>query len=59
MATTEVIQAITVLAPLIEKVTGYLADEHNELPEVPLVLKSDIELERLKARARRSATSRP
>ncbi len=53
MAAAEVLQAITTLGPLIEKVAGYIAGEHNDLPEVPLVLKSDIELERMKARAKK------
>lgn len=55
MAAAEVLRAIVALEPLIEKVAGYIAGDHDELPEVPLVLKSDIELERAKARAERHA----
>ena len=51
MLAASVIDAITALAPLIEKVAGYIAGDHNELPDVPAVLKSDIELKRLQARA--------
>ena len=53
MAVAETLQAITVLAPLIEKLAGYIADEHDDLPEVPSVLKLDIEMERARARARK------
>ena len=49
----EVIQAISVLAPLIEKVAGYLADEHDDLPDVPGVSALDIELERAKVRSKK------
>ncbi len=52
MAAAEVLEAISVLAPLIEKVAGYIAGDHDDLPEVPLVLKSDIELKRLQERIR-------
>ena len=56
MAAAEVIQAIITLEPLIKKLAGYIDDEHDELPQVPLVLKSDIELQRMQARARKAAT---
>ena len=52
MSAASVIDAITALAPLIEKVAGYIAGDHNDLPDVPAVLKSDIELKRLQARAK-------
>lgn len=48
-----VIEAISALAPLIEKVAGYIAGDHNDLPEVPGVLASDIELKRMQERAKR------
>ena len=51
---TEVIQAISVLAPLIKNIASYIAGEHDDLPEVPLVLKSEIEFERLQARRRKA-----
>ncbi len=53
MAAAEVIQTIVTLGPLIEKIAGYIAGDHDELPDVPLVLKSDIELQRLQARAKK------
>lgn len=53
MAVADTLRTIVLLQPLIERIAGYIAGDHDELPEVPLVLKSDIELERLKARAER------
>ncbi len=46
----ETVRTIVLLQPLIERIAAYIAGDHDELPEVPLVLKSDIELERLKLR---------
>ena len=43
------------MAPLIEKVAGYIAGDHSDLPAVPESLRLDIELERAKARAAKSA----
>lgn len=53
MSASAVLQAITTLAPLIEKVVGFIDDKHNDLPNVPLVLKSEIELQRFEARRRK------
>ncbi len=39
-----------------EKIAGYIAGEHDELPEVPGVLSSDIELKRLEERAKKNRT---
>jgi len=58
MAAAPIIEAIAVLAPLIEKIAGYIAGEHDQLPEVPLVLKSEIELKRFNARAAAAAAKR-
>lgn len=53
----ETIQAISVLSPLIQKIADYIAGNHDDLPEVPLVLKSEIEFERLQARRRKAGTA--
>lgn len=54
MAVAETVRTIVLLQPLIERIAGYIAGEEHELPDVPLVLKSDIELERLRVRAERN-----
>lgn len=59
MAAAAIIETIILLAPLIEKIAGYLDDEHNDLPDVPLVLKSDIELKRMQARAKKKQAPPP
>jgi hypothetical protein len=53
MSAASVVEAIITLAPLIEKVAGYLDGEHDELPDVPAALKSAIELKRFQARAKK------
>jgi len=59
MSASAIIETIIALVPLIEKVAGYIVGDHDELPDVPLVLKSDIELLRLKERLRRVSTMPP
>ncbi len=60
MSAASVVEAIVALAPLIEKVAGYIAGEHDELPQVPDTLKSAIEVKRYQARAKpRSPTPPP
>lgn len=55
MSVVAIVEAITVLAPLVEKVAGYIAGEHDELPEVPEQLKGAVELKRYEERARKAA----
>lgn len=52
MSAAAVLEAITVLAPLIEKVASYIAGDSDELPEVPGALKSAIEIKRFQARVK-------
>ena len=59
MSASTVLQAITVLAPIIEKVAAYINDESPDLPDVPGVLKSDIELKRFEARRKKSPVRPP
>jgi len=59
MSVAAVFEAIAVLAPLIEKVAAYINDETPDLPLVPGVLKSDIELKRFEARRKKRPAPPP
>lgn len=59
MVAASVLEAIVTLAPLIEKVAGYIAGDHDDLPAVPDSLKSAIEIKRYEARVKKVQSGSP
>lgn len=54
MSAATVVKAFMLLAPVAEKLGEFLDDKTDEIPDVPGVLKSDIELARLEERHRKA-----